>query len=227
MPESQRPRKPMNPTPVYDRPRKSAAIPTRAPGNNIGRNIGLGVAATIGATGIIRHQRSKTKEKEKTVTASKNLINPFEEVVVFGKAYPVALPVSHATTIRALVPTGGHVGHGNALKHVHNSSGGGGRATKLERYTGKGTKKAGSPVAKGIRTGLAMASNPVRPGALGGGIPKTGRTAGRIQRLSRMQSGAEKRIGFGTTADRRTADMTALRGKVNFGDAGSKGKRLA
>lgn len=65
-----------------------------------------------------------------------DLVNPFEEVVVFGKSYPVAEPVPGATPVKALLPTGRHVSHENALTHVHNGKGGGGPATRLERYTG-------------------------------------------------------------------------------------------
>jgi hypothetical protein len=66
-----------------------------------------------------------------------NLVDPFAEVVVFGKAYPVAWPPPGATSVKALLPTGRHVSHANALLHVRNSRGGGGKATRLEHYTGK------------------------------------------------------------------------------------------
>ncbi|HEY5787496.1 MAG TPA: hypothetical protein VIT65_22250 [Microlunatus sp.] len=66
-----------------------------------------------------------------------DLVDPFAEVVVFGKAYPVAWPPSSAKSVKALVPTGRHVSHANALHHTRNSGGGGGKATRLERYTGK------------------------------------------------------------------------------------------
>lgn len=252
MPESQKPRKPMNPVPVYEREKPARKVVRLGGGTHVDLKRGLiiGGIAGAGAGAYLIHQRSKNKEKEKTVTASKNLVNPYEEVVVFGKAYPVALPVPRSTTIRALVPTGSHVGHGNALVHVRNSKGGGGRATKLERYTGSSTKKSSkdiSPVAKkgfegrsitaglnrsiqnmagsmprGKERGLAMAH-----GYQPTGIPKSGRTAGKVQRLGRMKSAADERIGFGTDASRRNSDMTALRSKVNFGDAGRKGSRLA
>jgi hypothetical protein len=58
------------------------------------------------------------------------LVDPFAEVVVFGKAYPVAWPPPGATSVKALLPTGRHVSHANALLHVRNSRGGGGKATK-------------------------------------------------------------------------------------------------
>lgn len=88
-----------------------------------------------------------------------DLIDPTEETVVFGKAYPVAWPPPGSTPLRALVPTGAHVGHGNALKVVHNRRGGGGRASRLERYTGKGGLKSVGPygkVGKSVADGLAM-----------------------------------------------------------------------
>lgn len=65
------------------------------------------------------------------------LVDPFSEVVVFGKAYPVAWPPQGAASVKALLPTGRHVSHANRLSHTHNSSGGGGKATTLERYAGK------------------------------------------------------------------------------------------
>jgi hypothetical protein len=69
-----------------------------------------------------------------------DLINPFEEVVVFGKALPLE-PMS-STPLRALVPTGKHVGHANRLVRVTGRASGG-KATRLERYTnGHGGGKA-------------------------------------------------------------------------------------
>lgn len=71
------------------------------------------------------------------------MVNPFEETVVFGKAYPVAWPPPSSTRIRALLPTGAHIGHANALHVVHSSAHSGGPATRLERYT-KGKVKKGA-----------------------------------------------------------------------------------
>lgn len=71
-----------------------------------------------------------------------DLVNPFEEVVVFGKAYPVAWPVQSASSVAALVPTGRHVGHGNDLTHIRRKRTGGSR-TKVERFT-----KRADPFAK-------------------------------------------------------------------------------
>jgi hypothetical protein len=66
-----------------------------------------------------------------------DLINPFEP---FGKA--ATWPPQSSTRLRALVPTGAHVGHANDLSVTHNSRGGGGRATALEVYHGHRGKTA-------------------------------------------------------------------------------------
>jgi len=257
MPESQKPRKPMNQTPVWERPVKGPiSHAAQLPPSNLKRNLLIGAGATAAAGGTYYlHRRGRTKEKEKTVTASKNLVNPYEEVVVFGKAYPVALPVPRSTTIRALVPTGSHVGHGNALKHVRNSKGGGGRATALERYTGSSTKKSSkdiSPVAKargfdspGIARSLTAATHGAareeKPNSTArglmlarsyrtSGVPRTGATAEKVSYRHRMQSNFDNKVmggDWGSDASRRNASMKELRGRVSFGDSGRKGKRLA
>lgn len=113
---------------------RAAAAPRRviqSSPRRVGRNaaIGAGVAA-VGAGGYLAYRHHQRKQD----TMSKNLVNPFEEVVAFGKAYKVALPVPGAKVIRALVPTGGHVGHGNDLKVVRRAARGGRNATKLEVY---------------------------------------------------------------------------------------------
>lgn len=116
--------------------------------------IAAGTAA-VGGAGYLIHRSRQKKD-----TMSKNLVNPFEEVVVFGKAYPVALPVPGAKVIRALVPTGSHVGHGNDLKVVRNGKGKGGRRAGLEHYTAKtkghrmgpfGKAAGGNSVANGLK----------------------------------------------------------------------------
>ena len=61
-----------------------------------------------------------------------DIINPFEELVVFGKKLP--LEPTSSTVIRALRPTGRHVSHANALTHVRGRADGG-PATRLEHYT--------------------------------------------------------------------------------------------
>ena len=74
---------------------------------------------------------------------SLDLINPFEEVVIVGKRYRIAVPPQSSQVISARTPTGRHVSHANALKVVHNSKGGGGKATRLERYTPRKGGKLG------------------------------------------------------------------------------------
>lgn len=61
-----------------------------------------------------------------------DIVNPFEELVVFGKKLPLE-PVS-STIIGALRPTGRHLGHANDLGHFTGGTQGG-PATRLERYT--------------------------------------------------------------------------------------------
>lgn len=115
----------------FDKPAPVKQITRAATRSGITRThvaVGGGAIAAAGGTGYLVHRHNQRKH-----AMSKNLVNPFEEVVVFGKAYPVALPVPGARTVRALVPTGRHVGHANDLKVVRRS-GSGGRSTKLEIY---------------------------------------------------------------------------------------------
>ena len=104
-----------------------------------------------------------------------NLINPFEETVVFGKAYPVAWPVERAQTLAALVPTGRHVSHANALSVTRNPRGGGGRATRLERYgrrkVSKGSVAQGLSMAGGAK-GVMPLRNPAGTAAPGGALTR-------------------------------------------------------
>lgn len=104
----------------------------------------LGGAVLGGGYALHRHLT-----KGKPVT--KSLINPFEEVIVFGKAYTVVEPIPRSTRIRALVPTGGHVGHGNALGHYR----GGGPAitrTQLQTYNGNGKGLRQGPFGKALQS---------------------------------------------------------------------------
>ena len=90
-------------------------------------------AATLGAGGgYALHQHRKSRKVEKT------LINPFEETVVFGKAYPIAWPPQGETVIRALVPTGRHVSHANKLTHVKGRNSQPTNRLKHVRRKGKG-----------------------------------------------------------------------------------------
>lgn len=92
---------------------------------------------------------------------SKNLVNPFEEAVVFGKAYPVAVPAQRAVVLRALVPTGKHVGHGQALERYTGKKSGG-RKAGVEHYRSKGKRssvhRAGGfgKAAPSVQNGLRM-----------------------------------------------------------------------
>lgn len=135
-----------------------------------------------------------------------NLINPFEQAVVFGKA--VAYDESYGSApvvLRALVPTGRHVGHANDLKRASGPRSGG-PATKLERYRGSHAggvgKAANSTVGRAIVRGRGM--NP--------------RTS------SKVQGAWAADRGNGTK--KRALSVESLRSKVNFGDAGSTGRRL-
>ena len=92
-----------------------------------------------------------------------DLINPFEDVVVFGKAYRNVWPVESAQTIAAIVPTGRHVSHANDLSVTRNSRGGGGRATRLEVYRGKKRGLRQGPFGKGLD------ADPFAKGLFGGG----------------------------------------------------------
>lgn len=126
-----------------------------------------------------------------------DLVNPFESV---SKAQSF-LPQT-STRLRALVKTGGHLGHGQDLKVVRRS-GGGGRKAGLEHYS------------KSVGRGLGMISRMAPPSS----VPATGRTASRVVRgnMKRAASG-------GPTPGAGVAGQ--LRGSLNFGDAGSKGRRV-
>lgn len=128
---TRRPTKPRTKVPVVSEPvvePKTARFGTKT-------KIGGGVLLTTAAAGT-GYAAYRHHKKQKGLVMSKSLVNPFEEVVVFGKAYPVALPVSGSTRLRALVPTGAHVSHDNKLTHVR---GGGPTITRqqLQRYTTK------------------------------------------------------------------------------------------
>lgn len=134
-----------------------------------------------------------------------DLINPFESV---SKATPF-LPTS-STRLRALVKTGAHLGHGQDLKVVRRS-GGGGRKAGLEHYS------------KSVARGLQMVSRQAAPTA----IPKTGKTASRVQRANHMMDSTDRRIGFGTRGDERNRMVGRLRGKLDFGSNSSNGRRIS
>lgn len=107
-----------------------------------------------------------------------DLINPFEPV---GKAQSF-LPQT-STRLRALVKTGGHLGHGLDLKVVRHS-GNGGKKAGLERF-GKGS----------VERGLGMVAAMKPPTS----VPKTGKTASRVVRGNMLRSAQAKSgsINFG------------------------------
>jgi hypothetical protein len=96
------------------------------------------------------------------------LYNPFEDV---SKAATV--PAQGAVIIRALVPTGNHIGHGQDLKRVTARTRGP-RRPALEVYGRKSIKG----VSKGsVQNGLKMIAE--MPKATG--IPRAPRTPGRVR----------------------------------------------
>ena len=111
-------------------------VPETAPaavktGLSRGTKIAAGaLVATAAAGGAYalhrRHQRSKA--------VTKNLINPFEDVVVFGKAYKTSFFPQSSSRSAALVPTGKHLGHGNRLGHFR-GTGVSPQGTGLRKYT--------------------------------------------------------------------------------------------
>lgn len=153
------------------------------------------------------------------------LVNPFEEVVVFGKAHHLASSFgTDVRVLRALVPTGGHVADANRLTHVSGPNSGG-PATALERYTrgrvgkasvGEGLKMIGNiPKPKGVPH-----MGPQMPGATK--YPKSFPMARGVR--AQTFAAPTPRLGAGGTARVDNA-MSDLRAK-SFGNAGSKGRRI-
>lgn len=125
--------------------------------------IGAGVVGGAAGAGYLVHRHNQKK-----AAMSKSFVNPFEEVVAFGKAYPRS--VVHGTDVqrvRALVPTGRNVGHANALTHVKRKAKVSGRATRLERYTGGGISQRVGPFGKAagasVENGLKQIAAIPRP----------------------------------------------------------------
>jgi len=161
------------------------------------------VGAGIGTGAYLAHRHNQQKGK----TVAKSLINPFTEVVVFGKALP--LDPQASTVIRALVPTGRHIGHGNDLVRGTGRRKGG-PATRLELYRGS------TPA---LRTGPFGKSDVLKAF----GAPKTAR---RVQMI--WESPA-----FKENNGRRALGVSRLRGRVVANEINSKipsgarkGKRL-
>lgn len=138
-----------------------------------------------------------------------DLINPFEEPMSFGKA--ATTPPQSSTTIRALVPTGRHVGHGQDLTHVRGpkspASG-----TLLEHYRGKKTKQVVQPVGKSAKRSLEEILERYRPTS----VPKAQKQSARVKggTLAGRQD-----------VTRRHHSMESLRSKV-FQDGSSSGRRI-
>jgi hypothetical protein len=113
-----------------------------------------------------------------------SLVNPFEQVVVFGKAYSLPADPASGTNVRvvsALKPTGRSVGTANNLVHVSNSKGRGG-PTRLERFT-----KAGVSLPKLMQT---TGAPPVKLGQL-----RARSATGVAQRLREQRFGSVGRRG--------------------------------
>ena len=148
---------------------KAAKTGFRFKGGKRGALIAAGAAGVAGGGAAVHHHMRKS------------LVNPFEEVVAFGKAYPVALPVQRAVRVRALLPTGAHVSHANKLVVVRRN-GKGGPATKLERYA-KGDFSKGS-VANGLK--MAAGAKGVMPIRTSAGLKPEGPLARRLTPNSKI-----------------------------------------
>jgi hypothetical protein len=138
-------------------------------GTKVAGGVLLGTAAIGGGYAIHRHT-----QKKKELAMSKSLVNPFEEVVVFGKAYRVALPVPSSTGISAMVPTGRHISHKNKLHIVH---GGGPKITRqqLQIYHGGKSADFGKADKQPKASGGRMASGTLFPGIHGAVAGRKGR----------------------------------------------------
>jgi hypothetical protein len=143
-------------------------------------------------------------------------------MVIVGKRYKIAVPPQTSHVISARTPTGSHVSHANALKVVHNSKGGGGKATRLERYTprkggkmGVGHRKATLlQVGKSVERGLEMVEGakkvtrvPKGESGYHGGQMGARIADAQMYRMSDDQA-AE---AFGRRTDRRVAGLPKVR----------------
>ena len=134
------------------------------------------------------------------------LINPFEEQVILGKAYPRDPTFgSDVRVLRALTPTGRHVGDALALHHTHNPHGGGGPATKLERYRGK--KSRVGKASGGVKRSLELIAQTPKP-----------------TKVAAQSFAAATPKATGRSATRGKLAMENLRSK--FDASGTVGKRL-
>jgi hypothetical protein len=159
-----------------------------------------------------------------------DLVNPFEPV---GKA--AATPPQSAKVIRALVPTGRHVGHGQDLK-VARGPKSPASGTLLEHYRGKKTKQVPGPFGKSVERGLAQIAH-YTPSA----VPKAQMQSGKVAGAGMMQGRRAGMRGQGAlelnarnlhfkNAWERDQAMGKLRnvarGRGRFQDASSSGRRI-
>jgi hypothetical protein len=94
-----------------------------------------------------------------------DLVDPFNETVVFGKAhrssdgtYRRAWPPAGATSVSSLLPTGRHVSHANALVHVKGKKTKGRNANNLEVYRKSEDTTANVLAARATRSGARFQS---------------------------------------------------------------------
>lgn len=142
----------------------------------------------------------------------------------FAKNYGRPIEAPPVRILTALVPTGAHVGSANDLVHVRNRSGGGGPATKLERYKGHGTKLGRKFAGSVHKRGEQL----VRTGRIAGTGPSSA-VAGRVRTAMASPT-------FKGRAHRRNLAMEQLRSQVGkralgapliFQDGRSTGRRIA
>lgn len=229
-------------TPTAPAPAKAGGF--RFPGGKRGALIAGGVAAAGGVGAGVHHQMRKS------------LVNPFEEVVAFGKAYPVALPVQRAVRVRALLPTGAHVSHVNDL-HVIRHSGHGGRRAGLEHYSkglfgraagkmpkfmGPNQRNLGDRALDGffgqkpgdalrVATGSSIRAHGNHDAVQRGLFQAVNQNSTRHPGLFHPRSGTMPlRNAQGTgpsSAPRRLSQDSPLRKNSNIPDAGRQGRRIA
>lgn len=107
------------------------------------------------------------------------LINPFSKAMT--------VPAQSSTRLRALVPTGANVGHGNDLSITRRH---GRKHQGLEHYRGKSSGGTQGPFGKSVARGLAMTGG-YKPTS----VPKALTTPKRV-RLARAQQGAPTPMSF-------------------------------
>jgi hypothetical protein len=146
------------------------------------------------------------------------LYDPFEQI---SKNYGRGIESPKVRIIAALMPTGRHVGNANALHHTHNSRGGGGPATKLERYHHKssGSVHKGmvfqDGMSKGLRSAFKAGFDPALRGPAKGAA---GRLGGAARKLSDAANAPRNVSGSGTFARKQAMQQSSLRraGPIGF-----------